>query len=221
VEKLSWSRKLAMGVVPPLAALLIRALGWTLRYQVIVEPGGFEQNKQSPPGVYCFWHRCLLPAAHQFRNWKIAILISRSFDGELISRTVERLGFTALRGSSSQGGSAALLAAREAYLSGSNIAFTADGPRGPVYRAKPGAVRLAQMTNAKYVGAFYLHPQRAWKFNSWDKFLVPKPFSAVVVSFARVVEIGNSSDDATTERERSAVEGAVERARHAAERGHW
>jgi lysophospholipid acyltransferase (LPLAT)-like uncharacterized protein len=218
VQKLSWSRRVAIALVPRVVAPLLRLLGWTLRYRVIVEPGGFEQTKSSPPGIYCFWHRCLLPAAHQFRNWKIAILISRSFDGELIARTVERLGFLAVRGSSSRGGSAALLAAREAYANGANVAFTADGPRGPVYRAKPGAVRLAQMTGAKYVGAFYLHPEGAWELKSWDKFLVPKPFSPVVVSFARVVEVDGSSDEETV---RVAVEAAVERARHAAERGNW
>jgi lysophospholipid acyltransferase (LPLAT)-like uncharacterized protein len=192
----------------------------TLRYRVIIEPGGFEQTKESAPGIYCFWHRCIVPAAHQFRNWKIAILISRSFDGDLIAGTVERLGFIAVRGSSSRGGSAGLLAARDAYVHGANVAFTADGPRGPVYKAKPGAVRLAQMTGAKYVGAFYLHPERAWALKSWDRFLLPKPFSPVVVSFARTVPVDGSSNK-DTEVARLAVEAAVERARHAAERGHW
>jgi len=218
VQKLSWSRRVAIALVPRIVAPLLRVLGGTLRYRVIVEPGAFEQTRTSQPGIYCFWHRCLLPAAHQFRNWKIAILISRSFDGELIARTVERLGFIALRGSSSRGGSAALLAAREAYGSGANVAFTADGPRGPVYTAKAGAVRLALMTGAKYVGAFYLHPEWAWELKSWDKFLVPKPFSPVVVSFARAVELDASISEETA---RVAVEGAIERARHAAERGHW
>jgi lysophospholipid acyltransferase (LPLAT)-like uncharacterized protein len=221
VQKLSWRRRLAIVLVPRIVAPLLRMLGWTLRYRVIVEPGGFEQTRESPPGIYCFWHRCLLPAAHQFRNWNIAILISRSFDGELIARTVERLGFIAVRGSSSRGGSAALLAARDAYLHGANVAFTADGPRGPVYKAKPGAVRLAQMTGAKYVGAFYLHPEWAWELRSWDKFLLPKPFSPVVVSFARTVATGPVPSDEDTEQTRLAVEAAVERARHAAERGHW
>lgn len=212
--------------------MLIRLLGATLRYRVIVEPGGFEQKKDSTPGIYCFWHRCLLPAAHMFRGWKIGILISRSFDGELIARTVESLGFRALRGSSSRGGGAALLAARDAFAAGANIAFTADGPRGPRYHAKPGAVRLAQIAGADHVGAFYLHPQRAWQLNSWDGFLIPKPFSPVVVSFARTVPVRVSdveldqqelavTDEPRLEQTRAQVEAAIERARHAAERGAW
>jgi len=215
------SQRLTLAIVPPLTAILIRLLGATLRYRVIVEPGGFEQKKDSPPGIYCFWHRCLIPAAHMFRGWNIGILISRSFDGELIARTVERLGFRALRGSSSRGGSAALLAAREAFASGANIAFTADGPRGPRYHAKPGAVRLAQMVGANHVGAFYVHPVKAWRLNSWDEFLIPKPFSPVVVSFARVVSIAPQASESATEAARLQVQAAIERARAAAERGAW
>ncbi len=202
-------------------ALLLRVLGGTLRYRVIVEPGGFEQKRDSTPGIYCFWHRSLLPAAHHFRNWNIAILISRSFDGELIARTVERMGFRAVRGSSSRGGGAALLAARDAYHAGANVAFTADGPRGPVYVAKPGAVRLAQMVGADHVGAFYVHPVRAWHLRSWDSFLIPKPFSPVIVSFARTVPITQDASEQATEQARLQVQQAVERARLAAERGHW
>jgi lysophospholipid acyltransferase (LPLAT)-like uncharacterized protein len=214
-------RRVVLAVVPAVMALLLRALGATMRYETIVEPGGFEQRKDSAPGIYCFWHRSLLGAAHYYRNWRIAILISRSYDGELIARTVEKLGFTAVRGSSSRGGSAALLAARDEFRKGSNVAFTADGPRGPVYKAKPGAVRLAQMTGAGYVGAFYVHPVSAWKLKSWDEFLIPKPFSRAVVSFARVVPIPAELDEAELEAKRAEVEAAVERARLAAERGRW
>lgn len=94
-------RRVGLALVPTVMAVLLRVLGATLRYETIVEPGGFEQRKDSAPGIYCFWHRSLLGAAHYFRNWRIAILISRSYDGELIARTVEKLGFTAVRGSSS------------------------------------------------------------------------------------------------------------------------
>jgi lysophospholipid acyltransferase (LPLAT)-like uncharacterized protein len=214
-------RRVGLALVPSVMAALLRVLGATLRYETIVEPGGFEQRKDSAPGIYCFWHRSLLGAAHYFRNWRIAILISRSYDGELIARTVEKLGFTAVRGSSSRGGSGALLAAQKQFRSGSNVAFTADGPRGPVYKAKAGAVRLAEMTSAGWVGAFYVHPVSAWKLKSWDEFLIPKPFSRAVVSFARVVTVPGELNERQLEAKRAEVEAAVERARLAAERGHW
>ena len=131
-----------LAVVPPVAALLIRLLGLTLRYEDRCEPGVVPGYRIPGPTVYAFWHRSLLACAYRFRNLNIAILISPSFDGELIARTVEWLGFRAVRGSSSRGGAAGLRAMQAAYAGGHRCAFTADGPRGPMLVAKPGAALL-------------------------------------------------------------------------------
>src|ERR1700689_4206675 len=117
----------------------------TLRYEDRCEPGGTPGYKIPGPTVFAFWHRSLLAAAHRFRSLDIAILISPSFDGELIARTVELLGFRAIRGSSSRGGEAGLRNIEFAYAAGHRCAFTADGPRGPVFVAKPGVAALAQL----------------------------------------------------------------------------
>ena len=175
-----------LAVIPPLAALLIRALGLTLRYENVFSPleiNPIPGDEIPGPTVYAFWHRSLLACAHRFRNKKIAILISRSFDGELIARTVELLGFKAIRGSSSRGGASGLRNMAEAYVQGYRCAFTADGPRGPNMVAKPGPAQLAQLVNAPWVGTFYALPLRAWELNSWDRFLIPKPFSKVLIAF--------------------------------------
>ena len=176
-------QRFLLTVVPPLAALAIRALGATLRYRDINAPGVPVGITIPGPVVFAFWHRCLLTCAHRFRNKGIAILISPSFDGELIARTVEYLGFLPIRGSSSRGGAVGLRGMAEAYNAGHRCAFTADGPRGPNMVAKPGAVQLAQLVNAAWVGAFYAVPQRAWELNSWDRFLIPKPFSIVTFTW--------------------------------------
>jgi lysophospholipid acyltransferase (LPLAT)-like uncharacterized protein len=172
------SQRLTLAIVPRLAALLIRLLGCTLRYEDCPEPGVIPGNQIPGPTVFAFWHRSLLIAAYRFRNLDIAILISRSFDGELIARTVELLGFKAIRGSSSRGGSIALRQMAEAYRAGHRCALTADGPKGPMMIAKPGTAQLAQLVGAP-VGAFYLLPDRAWELKSWDRFLIPKPFARV------------------------------------------
>ncbi len=109
----------------------------------------------------------------------IAILISRSFDGELIARTVEKLGFVAVRGSSSRGAAAGLRGMMEAYGTGHICAFTADGPKGPWRVAKAGPAQLAKLTGAGWVGCFHAEPERAWRLRSWDRFAIPKPFSVV------------------------------------------
>jgi lysophospholipid acyltransferase (LPLAT)-like uncharacterized protein len=180
-------QRLTLALVPPLAALIIRLLGLTLRYEDLADPNTTPGYAIPGPTVFAFWHRSLLACAHRFKNLDIAILISPSFDGELIARTVEFLGFRAIRGSSSRGGAAGLRNMQLAYAAGHRCAFTADGPRGPVFVAKPGAAQLANSVGAPsagtWVGCFYALPDRAWQLRSWDRFLIPKPFSRVVLTW--------------------------------------
>jgi lysophospholipid acyltransferase (LPLAT)-like uncharacterized protein len=178
-------QRLTLTIVPPLAAALIRLLGATLRYHTLTPPGVIPGDRIPGPTIHAFWHRSLLICAHRFRDMNIAILISRSFDGELIARTVERLGFRAIRGSSSRHAATGLRGMVLAYQEGHICAFTADGPRGPAMIAKPGPAHLAQLVHAPWVGAFYALPDRAWTLRTWDQFLIPKPFARVTVTFAQ------------------------------------
>ncbi len=216
-RRFTFGQRVLLATIPRLVALLLRAIGATLRFEYVVEPGLVPPTKATP-GIYCFWHRCALPALLYFRGkLRCSILVSQSFDGELIARTIERFGFDAVRGSSSREGAAGLLGLRRAIEAGFIAVFTADGPRGPRYRSKIGPVKLAQMTKAP-VGILYLLPERAWVANSWDGFLIPKPFSRVAVSWAHKVpapafDAGAEELEAT----RVAVEAAMERARAMAE----
>src|SRR5258708_40322220 len=121
----------APATAPPLVSMFIGCLGIPPRYRDVCEPEAIPGYDIPPPAVYAFWHRCLLAAAWRFRNYGLTILISRSFDGELIARTVERLGFVAIRGSSSRDGAPGLPNLQPAYLAGPYRAITPDGPRGP------------------------------------------------------------------------------------------
>jgi lysophospholipid acyltransferase (LPLAT)-like uncharacterized protein len=176
-------QRLTLAIVPRLASVIIRCLGVTLRYEDVVDTGAATGYANPTAAIYVLWHRSLLSSAWRFRNRNIAILISESFDGELIARTVQRLGFLPIRGSSSRGGAPGLRNMERAFLAGHNCAFTADGPRGPAFVAKPGAAQLATRLNTD-VGAFYVLPQRAWQLRSWDRFLIPKPFSRVLVTWS-------------------------------------
>jgi lysophospholipid acyltransferase (LPLAT)-like uncharacterized protein len=182
-QNFSFKQRLILAIVPPLAYMIICLLGVTLRYEDLAEPGAVPAYHTPPPLIYALWHRCLLACAWRFRNGNLHILISRSFDGELIARTVERLGFVAVRGSSSRDGAVGLRNLQRAYQENNYIAITADGPRGPSQIAKPGVTQLAQLVGAP-VGAIYVHPHRAWILRSWDRFLIPKPFSRVTVGWA-------------------------------------
>jgi lysophospholipid acyltransferase (LPLAT)-like uncharacterized protein len=206
-------QRIVLAVVPRLASAVICCLGLTLRYEEICDPGTVPGDSMPPPGVYAFWHRCLLASAWRFRNRGVAILISRSFDGELIARTVERLGFVAVRGSSSRDGMSGLRNLHRAYDAGNFCAVTADGPRGPAEIAKPGVVQLAKLVDTT-VGAFYVHPHRAWQLRSWDRFLIPKPFSRVTVSWSNHVPADETAVQAALEHAVKLAQSSDSRAAH-------
>ena len=210
------TQRLLLAIVPRLAALLILLLGATLRYRDVFAEGGLRGDLIPGPTVFAFWHRSLLLCAHRFRNRGIVILISRSFDGELIARTVELLGFVAVRGSSSRGGAAALRNLHAAYRSGHICAFTADGPRGPAMLLKPGPVQLAQLAQAEWIGSFYALPRRAWTLRSWDRFLIPKPFSRVVITWPAHVITSDKPAHTLESELKTALDAAVALAERAA-----
>jgi lysophospholipid acyltransferase (LPLAT)-like uncharacterized protein len=182
-------QRILLTIIPPVAALFIRTLGATLRYRDVfgeVAPGDppIPIGITIPgPVVFAFWHQAMLVCAHRFRNKGIAILISPSFDGELIARTVALLGFHPVRGSSSRGGAGGLRNMAEAYARGHRCAITADGPRGPAHIAKPGPVQLAQLTGATWIGCYHAQPSRLWALKSWDNFMIPKPFATITFAW--------------------------------------
>ena len=214
-ESQTLRQRLALWLVPRLAALLIAGIGLTLRFEDVAEQGAVVQTPPSA-GIFCFWHQCTFLAGWRFRRFHPHVLISRSFDGELIARTLARFGYRTVRGSSSRGGVSGLLELRALVQAGRLVVFTADGPRGPIHVAKAGPVKVAQMTGAP-VGSFHLQPEHAWTLQSWDRFMIPRPFSRVVVAWSRMVPAptagaGNEELDAC----RKALDAAIERARHLA-----
>ncbi len=121
-------------------------------------------------------------------------MVSRSFDGEYIARIIEKLGFVAVRGSSSRGGAPALLGMRSHLEKDLPVAFTIDGPRGPKYVAKPGPVLLSR-ASALPMAAFYVAIDEAWVLNTWDRFVIPKPFSKALVRVSSKMRVPPYADD--------------------------
>ena len=171
-----------LAFVPWAAALAIRIIGPTLRLELSLAPGSPDDPPHFPM-IYCMWHRCVIAAAYAFRNRGLRIMISRSFDGELIARVAKRLGYVPVRGSSSRGGAGALLGFHDELEKSASVVFTADGPRGPRYVAKAGAVLLARNSEVPIV-AFHVAIKDAWIMRSWDGLMIPKPFSRGVVRAA-------------------------------------
>jgi lysophospholipid acyltransferase (LPLAT)-like uncharacterized protein len=188
LRKFSLRERLQLFVITWAGYLFIRLIGPTLRFQAELEPGARSDGLKAETGIWCFWHRSVIPAAWRFRDAKIAVMTSRSFDGEYIARIIEKLGFSAVRGSSSRGAVAALFGMRRELEIGHSVAFTIDGPRGPRYVAKPGPVLLAKKTGFP-IGCFFLAAERAWILNSWDSMIIPKPFSRVVLHVSSPIHV--------------------------------
>lgn len=203
-----------LAVAPRVVWSLTWLVGLTWRYEVIAEEGVKPVlfGQRPGPEIYCFWHQCVLPCTMYFRHALAVILISRSFDGELIARILKMFGYGAARGSSSRGAHGGLLGLKQAIESGRTAIFTADGPRGPIYQTKMGPIKLAQMTGAP-IEIFHLEPERAWTMRSWDRFLVPKPFTRICVSWARGTRVDADLPAAEFEGKRLQLNAALERAR--------
>jgi lysophospholipid acyltransferase (LPLAT)-like uncharacterized protein len=213
-ESFTLRQRIVLAIVPRLVWTLLSIVGRTWRFEVIAEEGATPRifGQGAGPEIYCFWHQCVLPCAVYYRTTGATILISRSFDGELITRTLQLFGFHAVRGSSSRGSREGLLGLKEVIECGQPAIFTADGPRGPIYQTKMGPIKLAQLTGAP-IGAFHLEPERAWTVNSWDRFLVPKPFTRIVVSWARWTHVPANLEPEQFESKRVELNDAIERAR--------
>jgi lysophospholipid acyltransferase (LPLAT)-like uncharacterized protein len=210
----SFGHRLILAVVPRVVWALLWVVGLTWRFEVIAEEGVVPVLYGQKPGpeIYCFWHQCVLPCTMYFRRSVAVILISRSFDGELITRILQMFGYGAVRGSSSRSAREGLLGLKTVIESGRTAIFTADGPRGPIFQTKMGPIKLAQLTGAP-IGAFHLQPEKAWVMNSWDRFLVPKPFTRICVSWAQWTYVPADLCEEQFEPKRQELNAAMERAR--------
>ncbi len=195
--------------------IAIQLIAPTLRWTVSVEEGGPPEGHLRP-AIYVFWHRCVFVATWHFRQREIAVMTSRSFDGEYIARIIEKYGYSAVRGSSSRGAVRALLGMHKVIDAGRTVAFTIDGPRGPKYVAKPGPVLLARNTGVPIM-CFHISLERPWILPSWDDFMIPKPFSRALVRIGTLIHVPEEADSAALERYHADMQATLDRIREFAE----
>jgi lysophospholipid acyltransferase (LPLAT)-like uncharacterized protein len=204
------SQRIQLTLVSWIVPAVLRLIGCTLRETSTFEEGSISNLDDVYPSIYPFWHRCVLPATWLYRHKHPAVMTSRSRDGEFIARVIRRFGFVPVRGSSSRGGQRALLEMSQLLADGHAVAFTIDGPRGPRYVAKKGPVLLARMSGAA-ITAFYVAVERAWVLNTWDRLVIPKPFSRIHVRFARKIFVPRDADDTAMEQYHAEMQAALDR----------
>ena len=171
-------------MMPFVGLSIVRVLSATYRVKMInpeIERKVFE-NGRIP--IYASWHQRFFPGITLFSRRKpISIMISRSRDGEFISGIVRLLGWYPVRGSSSKGGRQALRKLKKLVQEGYKVGHIVDGPRGPFGVVKPGLLIIAQATGMPII-PIIISAEKKWVFNSWDQFMVPKPFSRVIIRFS-------------------------------------
>jgi lysophospholipid acyltransferase (LPLAT)-like uncharacterized protein len=159
---------------------LIYLLGKTLRIEWVGEENLEPTRKQNKSVVYAFWHGRMLILAYSHRGRKIHVLISQHRDGELIARIIHKLGFVSVRGSTTRGGARAIFEMCERTASGFDLGVTPDGPKGPRFQVHPGTIYIAQRSGMPIVPITNSAKSR-WTLSTWDRFIIPKPFSRAVI----------------------------------------
>jgi len=215
--QLSRWRRIQIPLIAGAAYGLVRLIGPTLRCEVIGVQNAVQIRNTGESGIGAFWHRCIFSSIWVWRNRGIVVLNTVNFDGQWTRRAIERLGFGTAQGSSSRGGVEGLTAMAKCLEEGRHVALTIDGPRGPRYVAKPGAVILGRRTG-KPISVFHVGVKHAVTFRkSWDLFQLPLPFSRIVLVVAPPVRVPMDADAELMKRKQEEVQAALERVRDVAE----
>jgi lysophospholipid acyltransferase (LPLAT)-like uncharacterized protein len=174
-----------------LGGAIVRAADATWRTESSGPPGveqGFRTGAR--PAIAAFWHRQILGMLGHFRNSRVAVPVSQHRDGEYVAQVMQRVGIATVRGSSSTGGAKLLRDMMAMVDDGYSPVLTPDGPRGPKFSVQPGIWMLARRTGMP-VYPVGVAVRDAWSAGSWDEFLIPKPFTRIVVRFGQPLHVGD------------------------------
>ncbi len=186
----------------------IRIYSSTFRLTIENEGAWMTHIREGGKILLCTWHQQFFSAIRHFKEYahlRPGLMISRSFDGEIIAGVANRTGWYTMRGSSSRGGREALGDMITMLKETGLAAHIVDGPRGPAGVGKAGAIRLADAAGAAIV-PFYTSADRAWYFGSWDRFMLPKPFARVTIRFGDIISWKAMDNEGEFEHQRSALE---------------
>jgi len=189
--------------------LAIRLIGPTLRWESDEGERYCDILASGQQPILALWHDRIFAGVWYLRDRGIAVLTSKSKDGEYIARFLTRFGFGAIRGSSSRGGVRGLVEMIRLMREGVPMAFTVDGPRGPRYVAKSGPVMLAKKTGNPIL-PFLIECSSYWQVKSWDRLQVPRPFARAKVFFADPISVAHDVDETGQEAKRLELQATLD-----------
>jgi lysophospholipid acyltransferase (LPLAT)-like uncharacterized protein len=189
--------------------VLIRLIGLTVRWQVEGWENFEAATSSNSIPIYTFWHNRVFLATYFWQRRRIVVMTSQSFDGEYIARFIQRFGYGAARGSSTRGGTGAIVEMVRLMRAGCPTAFTIDGPKGPRYVAKMGAILLAKKTGQPIL-PFTITAAKQCSVNSWDQFQVPLPFTRALVNIAQPIYVPKDADEDALQAKRDELQQALD-----------
>jgi lysophospholipid acyltransferase (LPLAT)-like uncharacterized protein len=180
---------LALLLVPTIGSIFIRFLYITNKKRFHA-----PSTLGDEPFIMACWHGELLMIPYAYTKYRkspyVKLLISEHFDGNLIAKTLNFFGFDTVRGSTTRGGIKALLKSIKELKSGYDLGITPDGPKGPRHEVSDGIVVMAQKADVKVV-LVEIKPSSYWQLNSWDKFIIPKPFGTIEYYISDLIDISS------------------------------
>lgn len=201
-----------------LVALILKCSWCTYRITYECHDAATAYVSGEKQAIFCFWHgRMIIFPRVKPKGRAMHVLISHHRDGQLIAKVIRHFGVDSVRGSSSRGARAATRALADMLAAGDNISITPDGPRGPAQIAQKGAVMLAHITGQPLVPvSFSAAPSH--RLSSWDKFMIPYPFSRVMILIGEPIHIPQPSDKTELESYRTSLENRMSALTDAADR---
>ena len=217
LQTLPLSRRLQVPILGNVAHALVRLTGPTLRYDI----SGLQQIERTHASgrqcIFAFWHRGLIPLSWWARRRRIAILSGTNFDAQWAAYVTLRFGLRRVLGSSSRGGMRGIVSMARSMADGYDAAFTADGPRGPRYVAKPGPVLLARRSGGPIICVHAFCESARTLEKAWDLFQIPYPLSRVALIFAPPIDVPSNADRDTIDSKHAEMQSLLDRVRYATE----
>lgn len=193
-----------------LAGYVMKCWALTLRYEVNGKPGVTAPEISPAPVIFALWHNRIFTMPPIWRRTggkgrKSVVLTSASKDGTTLATAMSMFGLGAIRGSSSRRAVSALIGMKKALQEGFDVCVTPDGPRGPRYEVQPGVIKIAQATGSDII-PIHIRYSSAWRLKTWDRFVIPKPFSRVAVVFDKPQRLPQDSGEEAFEAARIALQ---------------
>jgi lysophospholipid acyltransferase (LPLAT)-like uncharacterized protein len=199
---------LLLYLLPPVAYFFLVILRATLTITQVNRGPVDRLWQQGENIIACFWHGRLLAMPFAYKGSGAKVLISRHRDGEFIARVIRYFGLGTIRGSYGKRSVSPVREMLAELKEGTDIAITPDGPKGPRYRMKQGIVELARLTQRPIVPVTYGASKKKL-FNSWDRFLLPYPFSRIFFLWGDPIYVPRDLRGDDIERKRQEIEGAL------------